>query len=56
MEIAGIARTCERAGVKCLSIKCISDTFEGNGGDFAANVRKGAEKAFAAIREVLKAL
>ncbi len=56
MEIAGIARVCERSGVKCLSVKCISDTFEGDGGDFNANVRRGAAKAFAAIREVLKAL
>ena len=56
MELAGIARTCERSGVKCLSIKCISDTFDGNGADFEKNVRASAEKAFAAIREVLKAL
>ena len=56
MEIAGIARTCERAGVKCLSIKCISDTFEGDGGDFSTNVRKSAEKAFAAIREIMRAI
>ena len=56
MEIAGIARTCERAGVKCLSIKCISDTFEGGAGDFVTNVKKSAEKAFRAMREVLKAL
>ena len=56
MELAGIARTCERNGVKCLSIKCISDTFDGNGGDFNTNVTRSAEKAFGVIREVLKAL
>ena len=56
MEIAAIARTCERSGVKCLSIKCISDTFDGNGGDFRTNVTRSAEKAFRVIREVLKAL
>ena len=56
MEIAGIARVCERSGVKCLSVKCISDTFDGDGGDFNTNVRKSAVKAFGAIREVLKAL
>ena len=56
MEIAAIARTCERSGVKCLSIKCISDPFDGDGGDFETNVRSSAKKAFAAIREVLKAL
>ncbi len=56
MEVASIARTCERSGVKCLSIKCISDTFDGDGGDFNTNVRKSAEKAFRAIREILKSL
>lgn len=56
MEIAGIARVCERSGVKCLSIKCISDPFDGDGGDFETNVRRSAVKAFGAIREVLKAL
>ena len=56
MELAAIARTCERSGARCLSIKCISDTFDGNGADFAANVQRSAEKAFAVIREVLKAL
>ena len=56
MESAGIARVCERSGVKCLSIKCISDPFDGDGGDFETNVRSSAKKAFAAIREVLKAL
>ena len=56
MELAAIARTCERSGVKCLSIKCISDPFDGDGGDFETNVRSSAKKAFAAIREVLKAL
>ncbi len=56
MEIAGIARTCERSGVRCLSVKCISDTLDGNGEDFAANVRSSAAKAFAALRKVLKAL
>ena len=56
MELAAIARVCERSGVKCLSIKCISDAFDGTGEDFEKNVRASAEKAFAAIREVLKVL
>ena len=56
MELAGIARTCERSGAKCLSIKCISDAFDGTGADFEKNVKASAEKAFGAIREVLKAL
>ena len=56
MELAGIARTCERSGVKCLSIKCISDTFDGTGTDFEKNVKASAKKAFGVIREVLKLL
>ncbi len=56
MELAGIARVCERSHVKCLSIKCISDAFDGTGADFEKNVRSSARKAFGAIREVLKAL
>lgn len=53
MEIAAIARVCFLSGVKCLSIKCISDTFEGDGGDFNKNVIASAEKAFSAIMEIL---
>ena len=56
MELAGIARVCERSGVRCLSIKCISDAFDGTGADFEKNVRSSAERAFSAIRLVLKAL
>ena len=56
MEIAAIARTCERSGVRCLSIKCISDTFNGDGGDFQRNVTRSAEKAFGALREIIRAL
>ena len=56
MELAAIARVCERSHVKCLSIKCISDAFDGTGANFEKNVKQSAEKAFWAIREVLKAL
>ena len=56
MELAAIARVCDRSGVRCLSIKCISDAFDGTGADFEKNVKSSAEKAFRAIREVLKAL
>ncbi|MBO4446396.1 MAG: 5'-methylthioadenosine/S-adenosylhomocysteine nucleosidase, partial [Clostridia bacterium] len=38
MEIAAIARTAYLNNVKALSIKCISDTFDGDGGDFNTNV------------------
>ena len=56
MELAAVARVCERSNVRCLSVKCISDTFDGDGTDFAIHVEKSAEKAFRVIREVLKAL
>ena len=56
MEIAAIARISYLNGVKCLSIKCISDTFEGDGGDFNQNVIKSAKKAFETLRKVLNNL
>ena len=56
MELAAIARVCDRSGVKCLSIKCISDTFDGTGADFEKNVRNSAAKAFSVLREVMKAI
>ena len=56
MEVAAIARVCFMSGVPCLSLKCISDTFEGDGGEFQVNVEKSAEKAFAAILRVLEQL
>jgi len=56
MELAAITRTCFVNQVKCLSIKCISDTFEGDGGDFNTNVIRSAKVAFDVIRDVLKSL
>lgn len=56
MEIAGIARTCYLHDVKCLSIKCISDTFDGDGGDFNTNVRNSSDKAFKIMIKILKEL
>lgn len=54
MEIAAIARVCWLCGVPCLSIKCISDTFEGGAGDFETNVARSARTAFRALRAVLE--
>lgn len=56
MEIAAIARVCYLNGARCLSVKCISDTFDGNGGDFIANVTASAEKAFGTILKILPLL
>ena len=56
MEIAAIARTCYLNNVKCLSIKCISDTFDGGGGDFNTNVRNSADKAFNLIKKIINKL
>lgn len=53
MEIAAIARVCALSGVKCLSIKCISDTFDGDGGDFNTNVTNSANKAFKLMEDIL---
>ena len=56
MEIAAIARVSFLNGVRCLSVKCISDTFEGDGGDFQTNVTKSAEKAFAVLVTIIENL
>ncbi|MCR5544354.1 MAG: 5'-methylthioadenosine/S-adenosylhomocysteine nucleosidase [Eubacterium sp.] len=56
MEIAAIARICLQNSVRCLSIKCISDTYEGDGGDFNTNVIRSAKVAFDMLGEVLKVL
>ena len=53
MEIASIARIAYLNGAGCLSIKCISDTYDGDGGDFITNVNASAAKAFALLREIL---
>ena len=56
MEIAAIARVCTLNHVPCLSVKCISDPFEGDGGDFVQNVKTSARKAFAALDQVIAKL
>lgn len=53
MECAAIVRAAWKCGVRVLSIKAISDTFDGDGGDFNANVVKSAAKAFDLIKEIL---
>ncbi len=56
MELAAIARVCALNQVPCLSIKCISDTFDGDGGDFQQNVTRSAQKAFEVIHKLLQVL
>ena len=56
MEIAAIARVCFLNKVKCLSIKCISDEYEGDGSDFEKNVRFSADKAFRLIDKLLNTI
>lgn len=53
MEIASVARIAYLNKVGCLSIKCISDTYDGDGGDFITNVNRSAAKAFAILREIM---
>lgn len=54
MEIAAIARVCYLTNTSCLSIKCISDTYDGDGSDFLTNVRNSADKAFDVILNLIK--
>ncbi len=56
MEIAAIARVCFLNGIRCLSLKCISDTFDGDGSDFLTNVSRSAKKAFCGIPRILELL
>ena len=56
MEIVGIARTCFKNNVKCLSIKCISDTFDGDGSMFEENVKASSDKAFNLLNNILEKL
>ena len=53
MELAAIARVCWLNRIPCLSIKCISDTFEGGSGDFLTNVERSAAKAFRVLNGIL---
>ena len=53
MEIAAIARVCFLNGIPCLSIKCISDTYEGDSGDFLTNVERSAAQAFRVLKGIL---
>ncbi|MBR2067738.1 MAG: 5'-methylthioadenosine/S-adenosylhomocysteine nucleosidase [Solobacterium sp.] len=56
MEIVAIARVALLNQVKCLSIKCISDTYDGDGSDFEKNVRTSADRAFKIIDRLLHEL
>lgn len=56
MEIAAIARTCFLNKIKCLSIKCISDTYEGSGTEYFENVSRSSDKAFKLMVEIIKEL
>ena len=53
MELAAIARTAFLAGVPVLSVKCISDTFDGDGKEFEKNVTRSAAKAFSVMEKLL---
>lgn len=56
MEIVAIARVCALNHVKCLSIKCISDEYDGDGHDFEKNVRESASKAFKLIDTLINTM
>lgn len=56
MEVVAISRVCLLNKVKCLSIKCISDEYDGDGSDFEKNVRSSADKAFKLIDKLINAM
>jgi len=53
MEVAGIYRTCFKSNIKALSIKCISDVYDGDGKDFAQNVESSGKIAFDFLKDLL---
>lgn len=56
MELAGIGRTCNVNKVKFLSIKSISDSYDGDGSDFNENVVRSSKVAFAFLSKILNTL
>ena len=56
METAAIARICALNNVPCLSVKCISDTYDGTGTDFEKNVISSASKAFRLLLKIIQSL
>ena len=56
MEIAGISRTCLLNNAKCLSIKCISDTYDGDGSMFDENIKNSSNKAFNLLNKIIQTL
>jgi len=53
MELAAIARVCFLNKVPCLSIKCISDNYDGDGSTFEENVDESGKKAFDLLKKLL---
>ena len=53
MELGAIRRIAALNGVPVLSVKCISDTYDGDGSDFLENVRRSSKKAFVIMKKLL---
>jgi len=53
MELASIVRTCYLLNAKCLSIKCISDSYDGDGTEFESNIVESGKKAFDLLKKIL---
>lgn len=56
MEVVAIARVCLLNNVKCLSIKSISDTLEGDASDFEENVEVSGKIAFDLLDKIMNKL
>jgi adenosylhomocysteine nucleosidase len=54
MESAAIIRTSYKNRIPCASIKCISDTYDGDGKDYESNVVESSSKAFNLIKNLLQ--
>lgn len=56
MEVVAIARVCLLNKVKCLSIKSISDTLDGDASDFEENVEVSGKIAFDLLDKIMNKL
>ena len=56
MEAAGIALTCELAGVPCLIIKAVADSLTGGGAEFLTELEKASDICFGVVDKVIRAI
>lgn len=56
MEAAGVAYTCRRNGVECLSIKAVSDSLTGGGHEFFTELERVSALCFDVVDQIVRSL